>query len=95
MVTKIISNNHQNFQDLSIQGAGSLEYIFEIGLLNGYSITDSPIPGSKIVTPEIKKSGIYEYYQKKGIVPTTGSTTADIYIQQLFENGLFQPGLFE
>lgn len=87
---------NQNLQDITLQTKGNFEQLFEISLANGFSITDLPAPGTRLLIPkEGDNLDILGYYKIKKAIPATANPNADIYIQQLFENGLFQPGLFE
>lgn len=92
-VKKLIAVDKQNIQDLTIQTAGSLENIFEMAMLNGISVTETPTPGEKYKAVENNiNSDIVNYYVAKKIIPATGLKWIP---QQLFENGLFENGLFE
>ncbi|MBK5213356.1 MAG: hypothetical protein JJE55_06825 [Flavobacteriaceae bacterium] len=90
---KTVAIENQNLQDLTIQTSGSLEHIFEMAMLNGISITETPTPGQKYRSVENDiNSDIVNYYVAKSIKPATG---LQILPQQLFETGLFEYGLFE
>ena len=43
---KVVKNDRQNLQDLSIQTTGTFENIFELALLNGVPVTDEAVPGT-------------------------------------------------
>lgn len=89
----LVAGHLQNIQDLTIQTAGSLENIFEMAMLNGISVTETPTPGEKYKAVETNiNSDIVNYYVAKKIIPATGLKWIP---QQLFENGLFENGLFE
>lgn len=90
---KIVAMDRQSLQDLTLQTTGSLEHIFELALLNGVSVTATPEPGDEYNTGVAESATeIVRYYQVRGIKPATGIA---ITPQQLFEDGLFERGLFE
>lgn len=89
---------HQSIIDVTIQECGSIASLFDFALINGISITEEAEIGNKLEIPPLKaKPEIANFLKKQSINIATAVPTsaADYYIQQLFENGLFQPGLFE
>ncbi len=87
---KVSALHHQNFQDLTIQTTGGLEFLFELAILNGVSITGAPCLGNKYQVPESNTNELVDYLESKGIKMATGTPPFGEY---LFEPGLFENGL--
>ncbi|MAB37743.1 MAG: hypothetical protein CL528_11285 [Aequorivita sp.] len=88
--------NKQNLADITLQVKGEFEQIFEVALENKLSITDSLNPGLRIINPIGGENiDILSFYKIKNVIPATNNIDATYARQQLFEDGLFQPGLFE
>jgi len=85
---KVRALHQQNYQDLSLQTLGGMEHLFELAILNGVSITGTPVIGNDYKIPESDTSELVEYFDAKGIKIATGNAV------HLFENGLFENGLF-
>jgi len=93
-MNKVVTAEFQNIMDLSIQECGGIASIFDVALLNGYGISDDPEIGAKLQVPTLKADvAIAMFLKKKGNSIAT-NYTIDQW-QSLFENGLFQYGLFE
>ncbi|QAA81419.1 hypothetical protein EI546_06600 [Aequorivita sp. H23M31] len=95
MKTTVLYN--QCLQDITIREMGGLEGIFDMALLNGFSITEDLSGLEEILTPrKMISAGMVRYYRNKMVQTATdirnqkGGNT-----QHLFENGLFENGLFE
>lgn len=90
------TSEHQSLVDITIQECGDLEQVFELALINGYSASDAPNVGAKIAIPAAKNNTeVAMFFKKKNIRIATANIDATFARQQLFEDGLFQPGLFE
>jgi hypothetical protein len=89
--------DNQNMLDLAVQECGGVASVFDFAMLNGLSITEVPDIGVKLEVPTVKAVPEIALFFKKHStrIATAPTSAADHYIQQLFENGLFQPGLFE
>lgn len=98
MENKVTALAGQTLADIAVQETGTLESIFDLAMANNGGITDIPLPGAKLVVPETtaKVREIANYYRARNIRPVTRieveSGTVD---QDLFEDGLFYPGLFD
>lgn len=81
-IFKVVKNDRQNLQDLSIQTTGTFENLFELALLNGVSVTENGDPGKKYV---VYKQNVNEenlrYFSSRKIRPETGTsiTITDCY----------------
>ncbi|WP_294958661.1 hypothetical protein [uncultured Flavobacterium sp.] len=67
--------HNQNLFDIAIQENGNVQTIFELSLLNGFSITDSISPASKIevVKSDLIVQEIVDYLDNKELVVATGN----------------------
>lgn len=100
MESKTTALDGQTLVDLTLQETGTLSGLFELAMANGKSITDVPEPGEKLKRLGDEETGrlgdgrILNYYKAHDIRPVTRlamgpeSTT-------LFEDGLYDEGLFE
>lgn len=92
-VIKVLSG--QSVFDIALQELGSVLGILEIAQLNGISVTETLTPGQTLNVPDFAiEANVVADFKRNKIKPATAKT-ADSYIQKLFEDGLFQPGLFE
>lgn len=68
--------HNQNLFDIAIQENGNVQTIFELSLLNGFSITDPISPASKIevVKSDLIVQEIVDYLDNKELVVATGNT---------------------
>ena len=72
----VIVLNNQSLFDISIQEYGSVNYVFDLALANGLSITADLEPGTLLELPEVEtdSTDIRDYYKANGIHPATGIT---------------------
>lgn len=87
---------NQNIIDITLQTKGDFQQLFEVALANGISINEATNAGTRLIIPQSEENvDILRFYKVKKTIPATAHSAADAYIQKLFENGFFQPGLFE
>lgn len=60
-----VLQKHQNNIDFVCQHAGTLEWIFEMALLNGISVTEIPVPGSRIKVKAIDTKTVAAFIGKE------------------------------
>ena len=61
----------QTLIDIAIQELGSAEAAFDLGMLNGLSVTDELTPGQELKLPVISNKSVAAYYVNKAIKPAT------------------------
>ena len=72
--------HNQTFLDLAIQYTGLVENSFDIAVYNGFSITDSLLPGTEIEIPEEieKDQDVIGYFSSRNLQPATAVTDQSI-----------------
>ncbi len=85
MAGKITIIDKQNLLDIALQGTGTIESVFEIGLKNNVSITDEIVPGTTIEIPDflLQNKDVLNYYNQNLILPATGSNDENIGVEIL------------
>lgn len=69
-------------------GTGSIEAVFEIGLDNGFNMTDAIPNGTEIeINLEPFDSIVHRYYQTKKVKPATGRLAIFNLTQGAFSGG--------
>lgn len=100
MVNKTTVLDGQTLADIAVQETGTVESLFELAEANGKSITDIPDAGEKLLPLAPSKGGgtwnkdVADYYRAKNIKPVT-RLMVDEGDETLFEEGLYDEGLFE
>lgn len=100
MENKTTALDGQTLFDLTLQTTGSLSRLFEFAAANGKSITDLVVPGEKLKRwgdGAAERGGgqrILDYYQAHDIRPVTRLAMGP-ESDTLFEDGLYDEGLFE
>nr|WP_294922212.1 hypothetical protein [uncultured Flavobacterium sp.] len=76
-------NHNQNLFDVSIQENGNVMTVFELALLNGFSITDNIVPSQNIdvVKSELVAQELVDYFKNKNHVVATGGVN-DLVIER-------------
>lgn len=62
----------QNLMDVAIEKCGTAAALFELALLNGYSITEDVLVGTELDLPPVVNIGVAQYFADKQIVPASG-----------------------
>jgi hypothetical protein len=76
-MSKKIVYQGQSFLDKVLETTGSIENAFEMGLLNGISVTDDVIVGSELKIGTITKGVIADFFNALNR-PATGISAADL-----------------
>lgn len=92
----IEAQSGQSVFDIAIQELGSATGAVEIALANGISLTTALAPGQLLSVPSgVINKDVVAALRRGDIRPATAITTNTTQTQTLFQNGLFQFGLFE
>ena len=74
----------QSMIDIAMQACGSADAAKDIAELNGLSITDVPVIGRELLTPDVVSKSIASYYQSNKIQPATASSESNDDIKRVF-----------
>jgi hypothetical protein len=83
----VIIQQGQSLMDISIQKCGSATALFQLALLNGFSVTQDVPVGTEVLLPAVVNAGIAQYFEDKGIVPATAEAAAKKF-EQLQKGGI-------
>ena len=70
-MSKALIQKHQVMMDTAIQYTGAAEALFDIALLNGYSISDEVNPGTLLFVPEVLDSKVLKFFTQGKYKPVT------------------------
>ena len=88
----ITAQHNQSLLDIAIQEYGDASAAVLMAIENEISIDYVPLPGEKFINGKlIKSNAVATYMKARGINPSTMTEQA----QELFQNGLFENGLFK
>lgn len=81
---EIMVLHNQSLLDLAIQHTGNVFNAFDIAVANGFSVSDSLVPGSKLMIPDSVKveKEILNYYTAKSIKPATSLTDLEVIAER-------------
>lgn len=70
----------QSLVDIAIQTRGTVKAVFELAVLNGYSVTDDLVPGAILETEvETEDVEIAAFYKKHQLKPATALRAEDVF----------------
>lgn len=88
----ITTQHNQSLLDLAIQEYGFAEAAITIAIENDVSVDYVPLPGEEFINGKlVATNAVATYMKARGINPSTMTEQA----QRLFDNRLFEKGLFE
>lgn len=69
--------HNQSVLDVTLQYTGSMAKLFDLALLNGFSITQELVSGSSCATPSVDDETVFGYFAAKALIPSTAISASD------------------
>jgi hypothetical protein len=73
-----IVDEGQNLMDIALQYLGDETGLFELALINDFTLSEKIVPGQQILLPDPVNAGAVQYFAERGIVIATEQSVAAV-----------------